>query len=155
MASRLEVALYRELDGPEPQLVQPPDLGGGERLAGDVVERRPAPQRQRLARPPAGHEPLEARHVELVGREPQLVPVAAREDVRAVAGRGQRLAQLRHVELHELRRGSRWRVAPEAVDQAIRRHRRAGVEREHRQQRARLARANGDGSPVDAGLHGS
>jgi hypothetical protein len=154
VASRLEVALDRELGGAQPQLFQPADLGGGERLAGDVVERGPAPQRQRLARPPGGDEPLEARHVELVGCEPQLVTVATRDDVHAVAGRGERLAQLRHVELHELRGGGRRRVAPEAVDQPVRRHRRAGVEREHRQQRARLARADGDGTPVDAGLYG-
>ena len=62
-----EVELDRQLDGRQPQLLQPADLGGGERLAGDVVERGAAPQGERLARPAAGHEPLEARDVEVVG----------------------------------------------------------------------------------------
>ena len=45
-----QVMVDRELDRRQPQLLEPADLGGGERLAGDVVERRTAPQGERLAR---------------------------------------------------------------------------------------------------------
>ena len=147
--------LDRQLDGRQPQLLQPADRGGGERLAGDVVERGPAPQGERLARPPAGHEPLEARDVEVVGSEPQLVAVTAREDLPRRRRRGERLAQLRHVKLDELDGRRRRPLAPQALDQAVGRDGRPGVEREQREQRARLARADGDRTPIDAGLHGS
>ena len=50
VAARLEVLVDRQLERREPQLLEPADLERGERLAGDVVERRPAPQRERLAR---------------------------------------------------------------------------------------------------------
>ena len=66
-----------------------------------------------------------------------------------------RLAQLRHVQLDQLDGRRRRSLAPQAVDQAIRRHGRAGVERQQRQQRARLARADGDRTSIDVGLHGS
>jgi hypothetical protein len=155
MAARIQVDVDRQLHGRQPQLLQPPDLGGGERLTGDIVERRATPQGQCLTRPAACDEPLEARDVELVGAEPQLVPVPAREDLLAIARRGQRLAQLRHVELHQLGGRRRRPLTPQRVDQAIGRHRRAGVQRKHGQQRARLARANGDRPLIDAGLHGS
>ena len=155
MAARIQVDVDRQLHGRQPQLLQPPDLGGGERLTGDVIERRATPQGQCLTRPSACDEPLEACDVELVGAEPQLVPVPAREDLLAVAGRGQRLAQLRHMELHELRGRRRRPLAPQRVDQAIGRDGRAGMERQHRQQRPRLARANSDRPLIDAGLHGS
>lgn len=40
-----ELLLDRQLDHSDPQLHQPPDLGGGERLVRDLIERRPPPQR--------------------------------------------------------------------------------------------------------------
>ena len=64
----VEVVLDRELERRQPQLLQPPDLGARERLVGDVVERRAAPQRQRLARRAARHQPLEPRRIDGVRR---------------------------------------------------------------------------------------
>ena len=50
LAAGREVGVDRELERPQPQLLEPADLGGRERLVGDVIERRAAPQRERLAR---------------------------------------------------------------------------------------------------------
>ena len=80
-----EILLEGLLDRGEPQLLQAADLEARERLGGDVVERRSAPQRERLARRPLGDEPLEAARVDLAGAEPQLVAVPAGDDLRAVA----------------------------------------------------------------------
>ena len=110
----------------------------------------PAPRAARPRRPAARSAARRARRA-----EPQLVAAPARDDLRAVAARRQRLAQLRDVHLHHLGRRRRRLLAPQPVDQTLGRDRRALVEREHRQQRARLARADGDRPPVDAGLHGS
>ena len=45
-----EVGVDRHLGRAQPQLLEPADLGGGERLVGDVGQRLAAPQRERLAR---------------------------------------------------------------------------------------------------------
>ena len=102
---------------------------------------------------PAATSRSKRRDVEVLRAEPQLVAAPARDDRARRAG--ERLAQLRHVELHELRRRRGRRLAPQAVDQPLGGDGRAGVQREHRQQRARLARGDRDRAPVDAGLHGS
>ena len=125
--------------------------GSGERLVGDVRQRGPAPQIQRLARGALGEQPLEAAR-----RPPGRGRAAAGRRARACrshrfAVRGHRLAQLRDVELHHLRRRRRRLVAPQPVDQALGGDRRAGVEREHREQGPRLRSAEGDRS-VDRAL---
>src|SRR3954452_20168739 len=63
---------------------------------------RPPPEPQRVARRAARHELLEAPRVELAVAEAQLVPAPARDDLRAVVAVGDRLAQLRDVELDHL-----------------------------------------------------
>jgi hypothetical protein len=154
-AARFEVLLEGELDGVEAGLLEAADLKRGERLGGDVVERRPAPQRERLARRAVGDQALEAMGVDLALPEPQLVAVAAGDNLGAVAAGAQRLAQLRDVDLDHLVR-RRWRgLAPEAIDQCLRRDRGAFVEGEYCEQRARLASADGDRLFVDGGLHRS
>ena len=146
----------RLLDRREPQLLEPADLERRERLGGDVVERRAAPQRERVARRARGDEALEAADVEVAPvAEAQLVAAPARDDLRAVAGGRERLAEMRDVALDHLRRGRRRRLAPQPVDQLLGRDRRALAEREHRQHRPRLARADRDGLIAVAGLHGS
>jgi hypothetical protein len=89
-----EVMVDHQLDRREPQLLQPADLGAGERLVGDVVERRSAPQPQRVARRTVRDEALEQRRVDAVWSEAELVAVAARDDLGAVGTGAQRLAQL-------------------------------------------------------------
>ena len=50
MAALAEGLIDRELTRAHPELLEPADLGGGERLIGEVLKRRPAPERERLTR---------------------------------------------------------------------------------------------------------
>ena len=68
---------------------------------------------------PEGYERLEAKSVDVAAAQPQLVAATARDDLRTIPARRQRLAQLRHVDLHHLRRRRRRLFAPEAVDQPL------------------------------------
>jgi hypothetical protein len=155
VAAGVEILVDRDLERGRAQLVEAPDLRSGERFVGDVGQGRPAPQPQRLARGALGEQPLEPGGVHPVSAQLQLVAAPARRDRVVLPVRGHRLAQVRHVELHHLgRRG--WRlVAPQPVDQPLGRHGRAGVEREHREQGARLRAAERDSDLVRADLHGS
>ncbi len=137
------------LERGETKLFQSRDLGLGEGLIGQVRERWPAPERQRRAqhfrrllripaRPklsPLGEKALEALDVELLGLERQHVPASMRHEV-AVA---EELAQLRDVDADAVERAGRHILAPEGVDQAIRRHRLAGIQEQHGEQRALLS----------------
>ena len=60
MAAGREVGVDRQLGRAQPQLLEAADLGGGERLVGDVGERLAAPQRERLARARLLEQALEA-----------------------------------------------------------------------------------------------
>src|SRR4051794_25280515 len=73
LAAGREVGVDRELERRQPQLLEPADLDGRERLVGDVVERRAAPQRERLARLAVREQLLEVAGVDVLGRELQLV----------------------------------------------------------------------------------
>ena len=150
-----QVAVDGQLDRPQAKLLEPPDLGVRERLLGDVQERRAAPQRECLARHSRRDQLLESPRVEPLGPEVQLVATAARDDRRAVAGAGQRLAQLRHEQLDHLRRGGRWLFAPQPLDEPVRGHGCTLVERQQREQRARLASADRNPPAADADLDGS
>ena len=150
-----EIALDRVLERRQPELLEPPDLRRRERFAGDVVQRRAVPERERLPRLAELHEVLEPPRVDLRGIDVQLVALAARDDLRRVAVLGERLAQLGHVELDELVRARRGLLAPQSLDKPVGGHHRPRVQRQQGQQRARLARADGDGSPFDAGFNGS
>ena len=91
--AELEVGVDPLLERLEPQLLEPADLALGERLEGEVGERRATPERQRLAKlrgslgrvraPRLGDEPLEPAEVEAVGVDLQDVARRPRhEDVR-------------------------------------------------------------------------
>ena len=83
MATEREVRLDPLLDGDEPELVEPGDLGLGERLVEEVRKRRPSPETERLAeralgrsriaarksRPTLGREANEAMDVDALGRD--------------------------------------------------------------------------------------
>ena len=155
VAAERELRLDQLLQRRAPQVIQASDLREGKRLVGEVRQRIPAPQRQRLlersdgrvgavagklgAAP--GEEPLEAVRVELLGIERQLVAALARDD-RAVAAASvrarQRLAQTRDVHLQRLGRAGGRMLPPQRVDQAVRGERLVGVEQQQREQRARL-----------------
>ena len=96
-----QVGVDRQLGGGQPQLLEPADLGAGERLVGDVGERLAAKERQRLARGvrsrrAAGRladEPLEAQRVDQLAVDLQLVRAPARDDLRAAVGGDSRSRQ--------------------------------------------------------------
>ena len=148
MAARRQVAVDRALGRGQVQLLEAADLARRERLLRDVGERRPAPQRERLARQVVGDERREAQRVDVAVAEAQLVPAPAGDDLRAVAAGRQRLAKLRDVELDHLGRRGRRILAPQRLDEPIARHRRALVEGQHGQQRPRLALADGHRTAV-------
>ena len=155
VSAGVQIAVDRLLDRRLPQRFQPADLRGRERLVRDVLQGPAPPQRQRLARRPAIDQALEAPRVDVLGRQPQLVPVRAGDDRRAVAARLQRAAQPRDVRPQRLRRG-RWELLPpQALHQPVGGHGRRHVQGEHREQRARLRTAQWHRPPIDAGLHGS
>ena len=153
MAARRQVAVDRTFGRGQVQLLEPADLAGRERLPRDVGQRRPAPQRERLARQVVRDERREAQRIDVAVAEAQLVPAPAGDDLRAVAAGCQRLANLRDVELHHLGRRGRRILAPERLDESLARHRRALVEGQHGQQRPRLAPADGHRAAVGRDLH--
>ena len=93
---------------------------------------------ERLARRALREQPLEAPDVDLLATDAQLVAAPVRDDRVALTHRVDRLAQMRHVQLDQLARRRGRRFAPQSVDQLVGRHRRAGVQREQREQRALL-----------------
>ena len=111
-----QIEVDRRFGGGEPQLLEAPDHGRGERLVGDVGQRRSAPERERLARGALGDETLEAARVDVVGRDPQLVAATAGDDRRPGV---EHAAQLRYVLLDHLRRGRRRVLAPQAFHQLV------------------------------------
>ena len=158
MTAGRKIAVDRQLGGAHAQLLQPPDLGAGERLVGQVGEGRAAPQRERRARLAVGrvggcrrsHEPLETRRVNPVGRQLEFIPAPARDDLRVAPV--EQLPQMRHVELHELVRARRRPLIPQTLDQPIGRDRAIDLQREHRQHGALLWRAERYGPVIDARL---
>ena len=68
MPSRRYVALDRQLERRQAQLLQVADLSTRERLVRDVGQRCAAPERQRLARVAIGDQRLEATRVEVARR---------------------------------------------------------------------------------------
>ena len=105
MAAQLELGVDEIRLGGRAQLLEPRHLEPGEGLVGEVGERRPAPQPERLAQlrrasvrvlsPRLGDEPLEAAEVRLLGRRLEHVAGIAGDD----HFRAERLAELRDVVL--------------------------------------------------------
>ena len=89
MPTGREIPLDCLLGGRQAQFLEPADLQGRERLRRDVVERRPAPQRQRLAQRARRDELLEATCVDVAAAQAQLIAATARDDLRAVPARRQ------------------------------------------------------------------
>ena len=150
-AAGREVGLDPLLDRRDVLLLEP---GGLERELA-VAERVAAPETQRLAQqlggawrlaaPRRGDELVEAPHVDVPLDE---VAGLARLD-RTFS---ECLAEARDVDLQRRGRGRRRLVAPELVDQVLRRHDPTGVQGEHGEQGALLAAADRDRPSVDAHL---
>ena len=157
LADRIRVTAQSELgfeallQAGEPQLFEMRALDLGERLLGELRERRPAPQVKRLAQPLG-------RRGDVARRERGRAFAAQRREAHGVdrlriggdevAGRlgaqhvgGQHLAQLRDVDLDHLRCRRGHVLAPQVVDQPMHRDRAVGAEHQPRQQRALLAAA--------------
>jgi hypothetical protein len=172
LADQLAVAPERQirldplLQGSKPELLQLRDRWLRERLVGEVRQRRPAPQPERLAQNPrrlllpTGSQRItavldqfaEAVQVKLARRDVQQVAVPTGHQ-RAITGtgrrvavrphghsavRGQHLAQPRHVHLQGPHRARRRRLAPQLVDQPVSRHHLVAIKHQDRQQRALL-----------------
>src|SRR5581483_7456201 len=113
--AELEIRLDPLLEAPQPQLLEPSRLGLRELVVPEVGERRPTPQRERLAQRAGGglavepgglaEEPLEPRRVEVVGIEAQ--HVAAGTGLHRVVA--ETLPQLGDVPLERLSGGLRGR----------------------------------------------
>ena len=164
------VGLDAVLQADELQLLEARGLGARERL-GELGERGAAPQRERLAQPAGGGRGValrERRPARVAqGGEPDEVE-RVRVDLQRVAGRprleqvrGQRLAQLRDVDVHHLDRRAGDLVPPQVIDELVdgddpvrpragagRAPRAAGARRARRARRRRAPRADrGSGTP--------
>ncbi|HEY7692075.1 MAG TPA: cupin domain-containing protein [Gaiellaceae bacterium] len=143
-----ELGVAEQLDGVQPPLLQPFPPALRQRLGGEIRERRPLPERERLAQAtrgsvgPAGtqlslglrDQRLEPLEVELAGLEHDPVAGAAGLDPLRPEG----LPQAVDVDLERLDGRGRRRLAPERVDEGVARHRLACPEQQRRQQRALL-----------------
>ena len=114
------------------KLLEPADLGSGERLRGDVGERGAAPELERgdgqAVRPGAGRlasglldQLLEAQRVDRARGQAELVAAPAGEDLGLCAALGEGLAQPRDVALDVLGGALRRVVSPERRRSAHRR----------------------------------
>jgi hypothetical protein len=173
VASQRELGLDAFLDRGEAKLLEPPHVGLGPRLVGEVRQRRAPPERQGLAqlgdRPfprTAGarllalfHQVLEAEDVELLRLDPQGVAgrTGDQDARRGSAGplRLQRLAKLGHVHLQGVARGFGGGFRPQEIDQAVAGHDLVVVEQQQRQQRPLLGRAEGHVAVACDGFQGA
>ncbi len=131
VAAGLELGPDARLVRRQPRLVEARHVGVRELLAGQIGERRPAPEPERRVVRPRVDELLEAVGVELAGLDPHEIPGRARHDPVGA----ERLAQ--RVDVHLQRRaGVGGRIlAPDRVDQPFGRDgaiRAEEQEREHR-----------------------
>ena len=154
VAAQRQFRLGQQLQRRDALLDEPRDLALGERLEGQIRQRAPAPERQRLlehrrrprraargqlaaALPDQALEPV---RVDALGIEPELVAVLAGLDLPAAP---ERAAQPRDVDLHGLGGRGRRTLAPQLVDQPVAAERLAGVQEQHRQQRPLPGAADG------------
>ena len=143
------------------KLLEPRDLRLRERLVEEVGERRPAPERERLAQRALGSAaspPSSAARPSCARRAKRWTSTRsgrarARSPARGSRSTGpERLAELRDVDLHRMR-GRLGRIAgPERLDEPVDRDDAPGLEREHSEERARLRPAERDGLAASFGL---
>ena len=151
--AKREISLDPLLEGFEPKLLEPSDLGLRPGLVGELGQRLSSPERERLPQHPVrfrrGGSPRT--HDELL--EPQQVerPRIGTELVRRGGGpdhdAAQHPAELRDVLLQDLRRGGGRSSAPQILDQAVTRHELVRVEEQDREQRPRFAAFRGTTRP--------
>ena len=157
--AQFQIGLQPTLERSQAKLLKAEDLGLEERLRGEVCERGPPPQRERVSqerrrlrgRGRSGllDEPLEAKQVELIGGDLQEVPVLTRDDRLA---RRNRLAQAGDVVLERVRRRPRRAGAPELVDQAVGRDHLVRMREQDREERPLACAAECEPAPVVCNL---
>ena len=146
IAAEGEIHLDPFLEGLEPKLLEPRDLGLRPRLVGELDQRLSSPERKRLPQQPArldrGRGPrvtdelLETEQIERPGIGMELVRRGDGPDQVAA----ERPAELRDVGLEHLRCRGRRPAGPDLLDQAIARDRLVRPKKEDDEQRAGLAR---------------
>ena len=141
------------------QLGQPGSLRLGERRS-HIGQRLSPPQPQRPAQRIRHHGGVTGRTQTRAQRVLELGRVDPHRRIQAVSTRpradhvpAQHLAQRRHVHLDDVAGRLRRRIAPQAVDDLIHRHRRTGPQRQQAQQRPRHRRRNRQFSLAVAELH--
>ena len=145
------------------QLPEPGRLDRRPRLVGEVRERLAAPPGQRRAVQPGGLDvgavvlavaagagsadtAREGLHVDRLGCDVHPVPDTVPGDGRVRSS--QRAPQLRHPQLQRVRRVGRQGLAPQPVDERVRRDHPAGREQQQRQQRPLRRPGKRQGLPV-------
>ena len=162
VATREQVRLDAILEADQAQLVEPVALDLREGLR-ELGQRLAAPQPERLAQLRRGGAGL-TRFERRVAGAAQAIEAAGVDrlhiDFDEVAGRArdehrdrQRLAQLRHVDLHHLRGRVRHLLAPQVLDQPVDRDRAVGRDQEAGEQRPLLEPAEDDGCVAVEDLH--
>ena len=156
-----EVGLDPVLARGQMKLLEPGDLGLGERLVGQVAKRRAPPELERRVQLRAGgarivgrqrasplaHERLESLGIEPLGIDPQLVARRARQEHAALAGGGTGLEdppQSRDGHLERLDRLVRALTGPQLVDQAVARDDLVRVQEQHSEKRSLSGAAQGE-----------
>ena len=147
----------------QPQLPEPGRLHRRPRLVGEVRERLATPSGQRRAVQPGGLDvgtvvlavaagagsadtAREGLHVDRLGCDVHPVPDTVPGDGRVRSS--QRAPQLRHPQLQRVRRVGRQGLAPQPVDERVRRDHPAGREQQQRQQRPLRRPGKSQGLPV-------
>ncbi len=152
MPTEREIRLDPVLQRRQPDLLEPVPRGPGERPARDAGERLSAPQIERVTQPrgarrrvlgrqcvaPLRAQSLEPLEIELLWCDLQHVAGRMRGDARTPLRIRQRPPQPRHQRLQVVARRPRRPLAPQLVDQPVRRDRLARVQQQRRQQSALL-----------------
>jgi hypothetical protein len=142
----LELGVDPGLDRGQAELFDPLDLAAGEVVVGDLVERRAAPERERLRQ--RLRTPVVDRALETVGVE------LARLDAEQVAGLAgdepvaELLAQERDRVADDLRGRRRRRALPQLVDDSLRREHVVAVQEQERDERELPAAAQLENAAV-------
>jgi hypothetical protein len=146
MTASGEIHVEAPLQAGDAELVESGDLGLREVLIGEVGERPPTPKIQRGLEVAVGDQLLDAISVELAWSDLELVPQRSGEDPVVP----EYLAELGHVHLERLRRGSWWALTPERLQQHVLQDDAVCVQEEYSQKGAGLASAELDGSAIVA-----
>ena len=144
VASGDEVGGDAGLERAESGFLEPRSLRLGKRLGGDVGERRPAPERECLARLPGGNEVLEALDVALALLDAEHVARCAGHDPVGA----ERVAKRVDMHLERVRALAGGASPPDPVDQPVGRDRLVGMEQQEREQRPRSSATERDFGPV-------